>query len=203
MSGSSSSRATASRTFRMRTGVSDRSRRGVRGVPEERHQSVCPAERKAAGRGLRRPHLQAHDHRLRSGHQGDARRRTSTASPSISGSTGRTTWSCLIAGDYRPCRRHWPWSGNTTADGQRVRPAPRSRRAAADRRTHRQRSPIPGKTLPILDIAYKGDAFDPGEPHVRGRHAPGRSGLRRDQRPVQEAVHPGTEGGVHSAQHSR
>ena len=75
-------------------GVSDRGGRGLRRISHRRRAARVRARREAAGPGLRRPHLQAHDDRLRGRRQGDARRPTITASRSTAASIGRRTSCC-------------------------------------------------------------------------------------------------------------
>ena len=53
------------------------------------------------------------------------------------------------------------WSRSTTAAGSRATCRRRSRPSRRRPASARPRSTYPGRTLPILDIAYKGDAFDP------------------------------------------
>ena len=66
----------------------------------------------------------------------------------------------VIAGDINPQRR-WGSSASTTADGRRDTLRRRSCREPPQKKERTAEVSYPGKTLPIINIAYKGDAFDP------------------------------------------
>ena len=142
------------------TGLPDRGRRGLRRVSQEHHQSIRAVGRKADGSGLRRPHLQAHHHGFRSRHQGHAR------GLRLQPLVFQAFLSARKRGDTDRRRRraesHFRLDPKILRRlEKRIRAAENHARTAADRRTRSVEISYPGKTLPILCLAYKGAAFDP------------------------------------------
>ena len=87
----------------------------------------------------------------------------------------------LVVGDFDPAAAlkliqeyYGPWKPGYKAAEIKPEPAPSGERKAE--------VTYPGQTLPILDLAYRGDALRPRQSRLRGRPALGRVGVRLDQR---------------------
>ena len=154
---------------------------------------VRPA-REAAGFGLRRAYLQAYDDRFRGRHQGDAQGVRVQQALLSRATIGRRTSCC--------------WSPATSsrgdghaADREVLRPVAARLPAAEIVPEPPQTAPrsaevtFPGRTLPILVLAYKGDAFDTANRDYVAARLLAELAFGPESELVQEARAPAAEGG--------
>ena len=143
--------------------------------------------RRSSSAAFDAPHLQAHDDRLRGRHRRGCRRCTTT----------RATFfqPLLPARERRAAHRRRRrgradlsrWSRSTTAAGSGATWRRSARGAGADGRAAHRGAATRARRCRSLLVAYKGDRFDAGRPHVRRRGSARRARLRRDERALQEA----------------